>query len=181
MEYRIVTAVADDIPAVASRLRPWDAFEVHAAAPWVPIEESLRLSRELSYPQSAHTVLIDDEPHALFGAGGWDAGVGFVWMVGSNLIYKHGLTFLRRSPAILAELFEITGEHTFSNNVAAGNRLHTRWLTSLGATWGPPFEYGPLKCQFRNFTLRKEDLHVPSTHGRGRLERPRQLGVSRRT
>jgi hypothetical protein len=60
-------------------------------------------------------------------------GAGIVWLVGTPLVHRVALSFLKAAPGILEDL--VVGYDFLHNYVDERNTLHLRWLKHLGFTF----------------------------------------------
>lgn len=152
-DIRIIPATLDHVDTIARRMREADRVEIAAASGRSP-HDALAFSLE----KSAHawTVTIDGRPEIMFGVGDINilAGVGAVWLLGTDAVAVHYREFLRQTGAIRDQL--LTRYQVLRNFVHDGNRVSVRWLRWMGASLSEPVEMnGHL---FRLFELRSDDV-----------------------
>lgn len=127
---------------VANRLREWDIRE--QAALGRTAKSAVRLALRSS--AWAITVLVDDEPHAMFGVASISevGDRGSPWFLGSELTYSHGRDLLRFGPPAIARMHKSYSR--LENSVAIGNiraiRLLRRWGFHVD---GEPYSLGDLE------------------------------------
>jgi hypothetical protein len=126
-EISVLPARLTHIGPIATRMR--EADRVECAAMGHAPKQALRAGHALSSP--AWTALVDGRAEAMFGLVVTNAlgGEGQPWMLGSDAIYAHPRTMLRRAPRFLAAMFHTTPR--LSNMVGEDNiraiRLLRRW------------------------------------------------------
>lgn len=81
----------------------------------------------------AATVIVEGRPEIMFGVSPINvlAGVGGVWMLGTDVVVEHQKEFLRYSAEWRAKLF--VGYSVLVNFVSVDNHASIRWLKWLGA------------------------------------------------
>jgi hypothetical protein len=112
-------------------MREEDADECRAGG-YMPYD-ALSLSYENAIV--AYTLLTpDNTPAAILGVEESSMGTQFgcIWMLGTEDIAKHKITFLRRCRPFIRDLFIETGKECFYNYTYAENHLHHAWLKWLG-------------------------------------------------
>lgn len=131
VDIEIVPALAAHCQSIGERLRLSDEVEVWRAGRVGPVE-ALRRSMNQS---TAFTVLIDGQPEIMYGVGDLDvlAGVGGVWLLGTDAITCNWRWFLRATAEGLPSLF--TRHTVLRNAVDRDNLPSLRWLKWLGATF----------------------------------------------
>lgn len=130
-DIKIVPARGKHCRSVGRRLRESDRLEVQRSGRLGPVE-ALRQSMRNS---DAFTVLIDGRPEIMFGVGDLNvlAGVGGVWLLGTDAITRNWRWFLRATAEGRQSLFT---RHTVLRNVVdRENEASLRWLSWLGATF----------------------------------------------
>ena len=130
-------------------MRAADVAECRAMADLSPIEGLWRSMVR----SSAFTILVDGRPEAMFGTSALNilAGIGSVWMLGTDVIDQHPRELLRLSPEWVAKLF--TRYEVLRNVVSCDNCASIRWLKWLGAEFSEPFDIGGVP--FVLFEMRK--------------------------
>lgn len=120
----------DDVCYVSDNMRPEDIEECEAGG--LNHFDALRLSFERS--DVAYTLITpDDVPCAILGVSPSPLqGMGIIWMLGTDGIRKHKITFLRNSLPGLQRLYDETGYEALYNYTYAKNKLHHAWLRWLG-------------------------------------------------
>lgn len=149
------------------RIVPARVFHVEQFAPWIraadraEIWASHRMSPEaaLDYGirSSSHAWagFVDDTPVCVFGVTprAMLGRVGTPWMLGTDAVERHAVTFLRRSrPCVSAMRAEYDA---LVNYVDARNLTAARWLRWLGFTLAAPEPYGPDRLPFHPFEWRR--------------------------
>ena len=130
-EIKIVPARGKRCCSIGRRLRESDRLEVRRSGRLGPVE-ALRQSMRNS---NAFTVLIDGRPEIMYGVGDLNvlAGVGGVWLLGTDAITRNWRWFLRATAEGRQSVF---GRHQVLRNVVdSENVASIRWLRWLGATF----------------------------------------------
>ena len=112
-------------------LRQQDLDEIHEATDLSP---ELAVAYSIAHSERGFTALIDDFPCAVFGVA-----QGIIWLVGTDEITKHPVTFFRVSKNIFPQLSH--GYHVLHNYVYEANTLSLRWLQWLGFHVDPPINH----------------------------------------
>lgn len=149
MRLEIVPAQRRHIRSIARRMRRADRDEVMAASGVTP-EQALRYSLDRS--SVSWTALVDGRPEVMFGVADINilAGIGAVWLLGTDAVEIHFRVFLRQSIEWRRKLFERYS--TLKNFVTDDNEVSKRWLKWMGATFGEPIEFDGHR--FRMFEMR---------------------------
>lgn len=131
VDIEIVPANAEHCQSIGGRLRPSDEAEVWRAGRLGPVEA---LHRSMSQ-STAFTVLMDGQPEIMYGVGDLNvlAGIGGVWLLGTDAISRNWRWFLRATAEGLPGLF--TRHTVLRNAVDRDNAASLRWLKWLGATF----------------------------------------------
>ena len=147
----IVHALPCHIPSIAREIREADRQELWAAACLTPEQA---LWKSLAASSVAWTGLYDSIPVCMFGvAGGSElSGVGMPWMIGTKLVDRYAVQFLRRNKAKVREMLDLYPQ--LLNYVDARNTRAIRWLKWLGFKLGNPVPYGPYSMPFLSFEMR---------------------------
>lgn len=137
--------------AIAANMRRGDIDEAAASGacgPHAAILRSIRVSHDV------YAGLVDDNPACLFGLGIGDqlAGVARPWLLGTPLIDRHRIAFLRNN----RDVVEMWSRHwrVLENWVDARNVVAQRWLAWLGFTLDEAAPFGPFKYPFHRFEMR---------------------------
>lgn len=130
-DIEIVPARGKHCRSIGRRMRTFDVVEIWRAGRLGPVE-ALRQSMRNS---EAFTVLIDGRPEIMYGVGDLNvlAGVGGVWLLGTDAISRHWRWFLRATAEGLPGLF--TRHTVLRNAVDRDNVASLRWLKWLGAAF----------------------------------------------
>ena len=125
---------------IAPYLRQADTDELKALS---GVSPDVGVSFSIANSQKGYAAYYDGELTAVFGISG-----EIIWLVGTDTITQHPITFFRTSKQIFHELTK--GYKFLHNYVDARNKLHLRWLKWLGFTIeeavnlgaeGRPFHY----------------------------------------
>lgn len=164
-EYRVIPATQAHAIAMCGRMRAADVAEVRASIGVGP-DEALR--RSLAFSSHAWAGLVDGEVACLFGVGMTSliGGVGAPWLLGTDLIARHGTAFLRRNRPHVAFMLSLYPK--LENWVDARNGLAIEWLRWLGFSIMPAEPYGPFGLPFHRFEMQ---IH---RHGRDLTARRRR-------
>jgi len=132
----IVPARGKHCRAIARRMRAADIDECHAMAGLSPLD-GLRLSMKRS---RAFTALFDGRPEVMFGTADLNvlAGIGSVWLLGTDAVERHPQDFLRLCAKWRPKLFERYS--VLRNVVDIENNTSIRWLRWLGAEFSATFD-----------------------------------------
>jgi len=150
MTVEFVPARGKHCRSIGRRMRAADAAECRAMGRFSPIG-ALAYSMRNS---DAITALLDGRPVAMFGTREINvlAGVGCVWLLGTDDLLVHRKAFLRESLKWRPQLF--TRYSVLRNVVSLNNQASLRWLRWLGAEFAPEtLDVGGLP--FVLFELRK--------------------------
>lgn len=148
MRTRIEPATADHINEISKMVRPHDRDELMAAFGQIPDEamaDGLRYSDAL-------TGYIDDQPVCMWGVAPVCllTGLGAPWMVGTSLLDRFALPFMRECRPQVLELF--SNYARLENYVDVRNVRAIRWLKALGFTVDDEAQpYGIYRLPFRRF------------------------------
>lgn len=147
----IVPAIYEHIAPIAILMRDADRAEVEAmgTTPWEALETSLAKSAQ------TWTLLIDDEPAAMFGVGDLNilARKGSPWLLGTDAIDRNRASFAKRSVFWRDQL--LARYDILTNIIHAENAASIRWLRWLGFSFSEPFKGGPRGAMFRVFEMRR--------------------------
>lgn len=152
-DVEVVPARPEHIRTIARRMRQADRDEVMASGGFTPGQA---LAKSLRKSSMAWTVLIDGQPEVMFGVGDLNilAGVGAAWLLGTDAVERHYISFLRGSKEWRGKLL---GRYTVLRNfVDVRNTVSIRWLQWLGAEFSDPIELRG--SAFRMFELRSSDV-----------------------
>lgn len=137
------------IPALALKLRQADMDEIEAAAGCDPLRG---LGQSVALSHVSHTIMEGWEPIAVYGARQLSVDEGLVWMLATDALERHSITFLRKSTEYLDRLHDEVGCSTLSNYTDKRNKLHHRWLRWTGFTFEHEVPYGPHSMPFYKIT-----------------------------
>lgn len=146
----------DDVYFISDTMRGEDADECRAGgltpfdALSFSVEESV-ISRTLLTP-------VTGEPAAIMGVSDSVLGPSFgsIWMLGTDALRKHKLTYLRQCKPFLNSLYTDLEKECFYNYTYCENELHHRWLQWLGFTFLRKVERPPHGAHFYEFVRLKE-------------------------
>ncbi len=108
--------------AIVPYLRQADIDEIHAMT---EIPPAVAVSYSIANSERGFTALLNGRPCAVFGVQ-----QGCIWLVGTDDISKHPVTFYRLSKKIFSQLKK--GYPVLENFVHVNNTLSLRWLQWLG-------------------------------------------------
>ena len=147
----IVPAAAEHIPAIAANVRAADREELWAAGCRSPLD---CMRHGLDYSDKAWTGLMDGEPVCMFGCvpASILGNTGRPWLVGTKLLDRHPLVFLRRCKGHVREMAERFDR--LENYVDARNLRAMAWLAWLGFDICEQVRTGPYGRAFFRFEMR---------------------------
>lgn len=91
-------------------------------------------------------------PGAILGVcPGFSPAWGAIWLLGTDDIKRHRVTFLRNSRTTLKALYEETGKEVFYNYTYVENHVHHAWLRWLGFKFIRKVSLPPHGYQFYEF------------------------------
>lgn len=144
----IARAEVEHVAAIAERVRTADKAEIYAACGLPPYEALVR-----SWAVSDHswTGFLDGVPAAMFGVtqASLVTGTGKPWLIGTDLLDKSPLTFLKECRPFMPEIERRYAR--LENYVDARNSRAIRWLKWLGFEMGQAEPYGFQKLPFIRF------------------------------
>jgi hypothetical protein len=143
-----------DIEAIVPFVRQADIDELWAAGRHSP-ETALREGLEVS--DIAWTGEVDGLPVCMFGVSAASilGSIGVPWMIGTDLLERNAVTFLRHSRGALM-MMEARYEFLI-NFVDDRNQAAKRWLGWLGFTLEEPEPFGPYRVPFRKFWKKRHE------------------------
>ncbi|TDY26303.1 hypothetical protein B0G81_6813 [Paraburkholderia sp. BL6665CI2N2] len=150
MESRVVPARFEHAVAMAPRMRAADCAECWAIANVEPLE-ALRISLEWSL--YAWTWLVDEQPACMFGIGTTSliGNAGSPWLLSTDLVAEHRVTFLRGCKPYLAHL---RGKFPYLHNVVDARYVTcVKWLKRLGFVVHDAEPIGPAGALFHRFEI----------------------------
>ena len=109
---------------IAPYLRQADVDELKALS---GVSPEIGVAYSIASSQKGYAAYYDGTLTAIFGISN-----GLIWLVGTDAITKHPITFFRTSKQIFHELTK--GHNYLHNYVDARNKLHLRWLKWIGFT-----------------------------------------------
>jgi len=129
-------ATEDDCIELALVMRDADIAECEMVGGVTPLEALLR---SCAATPDALCARLDGEVLAIFGCAPTNvAGVGSPWLLGSDLIAKSSILFLRESQKWVATM---SSQYPVLTNVAhCHNTVHLRWLKWLGFEFVAEYE-----------------------------------------
>lgn len=144
----VLPAKASHITQLLPHVRAADRAELWAGWRHTP---EYALSNGVRNSSHAWTGFINFEPVCMFGVMPVSllSGSGTPWLIGTDALVAHQVTFLRRCRSQLARM-QRCYEH-LSNYVAAENTAAVRWLEWLGFTLQEPAPLGPDGALFHYF------------------------------
>jgi len=141
-----ITTYADCIE-LASRLRKSDITEIWSSHHLEPLEALLL---GLEYSNEIYSVFFDNKLVLIFGIT-LDNNIYCPWMLASNDINEHPVTFYRQSKKIIKDI--IQGYEYLENYVDANNTDSIKWLKWLGFTIDKPVPFGLEQKLFHRFFM----------------------------
>lgn len=136
---------------LAPRLRVADRNEVSASTDGK--NELLVLLDCLEWSEWALAICStdDDELIALCGVAGADRVTGIPWLLASDELVKHSITFLRCSYSIV--MLMLAYYPILTNHVDARNTTHIRWLKWCGFYFDTAQDIYPNGYRFHQFSM----------------------------
>lgn len=137
-----------DAEHVLRHLRAADLAECQAAGH----DPADSLAHGLRHSLLAWTGTVDDEPALAMGCvpmGSLLSGVGVPWLLGTDLVPRHGRAFMRPAPRYIAEMLGMFPH--LLNFVHAENRVAVGWLRHMGFRIHEAAPYGPHGAAFHLF------------------------------
>jgi hypothetical protein len=127
MKVEVVAAHREHVGRIAAHVREQDREELqelYGQTPQEVLEYSFRVSR------GAWTGLVDGVPVCMFGVVELSREVGRPWMIGTQELDRHAVTFLRRCRGHVEAMKRRYGR--LENYVDARSAMAVRWLRWLG-------------------------------------------------
>lgn len=134
-DIKIIPAKLAHVATIARRMRNADRDEVFAVAGLTP---GAALRRSLKLSDHAWTVTVNGRPEIMFGVGTINVltGAGAPWLLGTDAVDRHFVTFARQSVDLCAQL---SARYPVLRNVVdARNVTSIRWLGWLGFIFSDP-------------------------------------------
>lgn len=150
MRARVVEAQPEHVEAIVADARHADVDELFAATGITP---ELAMWKGLACSTHAWTGFFDDRPVCMFGVAPRSvlSGRGYPWLIGTNLMERHALVFLRECRPNLEQMK--SAYNLLENYVDARNVKAVRWLRWLGFDISPAAPYGDLGLPFHYFKM----------------------------
>lgn len=121
----------DDLTYVAEHMREADKEEAGALG----LSPLHALTSSFDNSKVVYTLVEPSKsPCAILGVSHSPLGAswGAIWLLGTDGIERHPMTFLRHSEPVLNALFKESGSTVLYNYVYGKNELHQKWLQWLG-------------------------------------------------
>jgi len=118
----------------------------------------LGLERNMRYSDKCWTVMLDDDPIALFGYSQYGEDSANIWMLGSDKISEIKWQFLRESKNWIKKIAKDFDRLWAIADVR--NDLHTKWYKWLGFTITTTINQGPYDLPFYHIEYMKEEKDV---------------------
>jgi hypothetical protein len=146
----ITDARAEHIPLILEHVRDADREELWSLYMMTP-EQVLRQSFDQSC--MCWTGLMDGDPVCMFGVTRASVLVntGIPWLIGTDLLERHQIAFLRKSKICVDVMLSIFGK--LENCVDVRNTRAVLWLKWLGFTFSEPEPLGPFQMPFMKFSM----------------------------
>jgi len=129
MEFKIRPARLEDADSLTPRLRDSDILEIHRSS-YGPVDDALLQSIRYSDPDMCWAATLDGQVEVLFGANALQAGLGGIWMLGSDRIYDAPRSFLKHCKSYLR--FMHTRYPYLTNFVDVEHTSANKWMRRLG-------------------------------------------------
>jgi len=145
------TPTLADLEIVAANMREADKQEAIAMAACGPLE-ALRKSVALSH--ESVVARVGGEPVCIYGLGfgSVTGGMARPWLMGTQAVEWHCLTFLRANKRIVRDWSE---RYDLENYVDARHTMSIRWLRWLGFKLDAAEPFGPFGYPFHRFEMLK--------------------------
>jgi len=152
----IVPSKEKDAERLGPKLRKADKDEIQAAVGEDPVSV-LKSSIRLSNPGYTVKDSKSKKPLACFGAAPYEIGVGVVWFLSSETMFKKNrIQFIRSSKFWVEKLFE--HYDVLFNVVDSRNKVHIRWLKWMNFRFIADIpEFGAEKRMFHQFVRSYDD------------------------
>lgn len=139
------------IDHVSKNAREADRQEVLAAS-----GEDVKtiLEKGVRFSTACWTLIVEDEPVAIGGVTALNllAGEGIPWILGTDAVLKHPLSFMKASRKYLAEVLRYYSY--LVNYVDVRNEMAIKYLTRMGFEILEPAPFGKEGLPFRKFEMR---------------------------
>ncbi|MBL4783878.1 MAG: hypothetical protein JKY49_00470 [Cohaesibacteraceae bacterium] len=148
----------EDLEYLAENLRKADILELEAT---YGRDQSILGALDFSVALSDYSrvcVTKDGIPAMVCGVGRVQDDSAMIWAVGTNGVRENPRLFLEHSPTLLKEWFKTLGVSLFWNYTHAANKVHHRWLKSLGTLLLLEETRGPLGEPFIPFIIKRSSL-----------------------
>jgi len=146
-------ATIEDAVEVALNIRGADKSEIWASGKNLPIP---CLIRAHSASTQCFSLVVNGQVACIFGVAPASllGSVGVPWMIGTSLVEKHPLLFLRKCQKSVLAMSDSYA--TLINYVDARNVMAIHWLSWLGFhVFEDAEQHGPFNMPFHRFELRK--------------------------
>lgn len=151
-----LVALKPEHAAIVPYLRRADVEEIDAMTGLSP---AVAVAYSIAETERGYCALLDGKPCAVFGV----AHGGVIWLVGTDEIARHPVTFYRVSRRIFPVLS--AGYSSLENYVDARNTLSLRWLQWLGFEIGAPVPFGAgAFCSFHHVLWKEESNPCAQLH-----------------
>ena len=131
MKFMVRESCMEDADYIGNNLRRADLMELRALE-GKDIAPSEVLKKGINDSLDPKTGLFNGRPALIAGVvpDSDDETIGYIWMMGTNDIFDHKITFLRESRPWLDRLMKPF--RAVSNCVDKRNTLHVKWLKWMG-------------------------------------------------
>ena len=146
-------ATVEDAVEVALYLRDADKDEIWASGKHLPVP---CLIKAHTMSTECFALIVGDKVACVFGVAPLSmlGSVGIPWMLGTNLVEKYPLLFLRKCQNSVLAMSDSYA--TLINYVDARNKMAIKWLSWSGFhVFEEPEPYGPFGMNFHRFEIRK--------------------------
>lgn len=123
-----ITPIKPEHAAITPYLRKADLEEINAMTGLNP---ELAVAYSIAHTEKGFSAIYNKKIVSIFGVSN-----GLIWLVGTDEISEHPITFFKLSKKIFPEL--TTGYKRLENYVDERNKLSLRWLKWLGFNIEPP-------------------------------------------
>ncbi len=156
IDVEIIPATRFHASMLAPNMRDEDKAEVWATGHYTPLAA---LEASLDASEVAWSGFADGNLVVMFGAGSVPSapGLGVPWLLGSDLVLRYHVSFLRRCCDFRNEMLKKYA--ILTNWVDARNSVSIRWLRWMGARFEPAAPFGADGLPFHQFVIAR-DSHV---------------------
>lgn len=158
-DYDVSYATMEDVQFFAANMRASDRNEAIAQTGMHP---SVAIGFSFGMSEYCRVGRANGVPVVLFGVARVSEEEGSPWMVATNEIKSHAITFIKMCPDYISEMH--SGFSLLKNYVDVRNKDAIRWLKAMGFTILEPVQHGTYNMMFHPFYMSKVQLCVNPQH-----------------